>query len=170
MDFSHTRFKSLQRLKNPGGQIGWMRRSLRFTAFADQSFMESMLKPFHLILAVCGVALFFGTITHLDSHHDVFQVHSRTCSAHQCNAPLQETASSFAFSNQNGPIIPCFDMATQSVHFAKCKGSEAPRLELLSPSSHSSCYWRQLCIIAELNVIKEVRIRLNLVLEPPAHH
>ena len=32
------------------------------------------------------------------------------------------TASSSAFWNQNGPIISCFEMATQAVHFTECKG------------------------------------------------
>ena len=32
------------------------------------------------------------------------------------------TASTSAFLNQNGPIIPCFKIATQTVHYTECKG------------------------------------------------
>ena len=61
-----------------------------------------------------------GTTAHLDSHRDVFKVHSSISLAHQYCSFV--TPSSSAFLNQNGPILPCFEMFTRVVHFPECSG------------------------------------------------
>ena len=54
----------------------------------------------------------FSTVCVLLTLHNVLQV----------SAPALQAHLDPASSNQNGPMMPCFDMATQAVHFTECNG------------------------------------------------
>ena len=96
-----------------GVQIGWIRRPLGFAAPADQPIKGIDGRA---TLSWCWLYLKFlllvETISHLESHHDVFQVQSKTCSAYQCNSNCLLVRIYRAKRSDY-----CFEMATQPVHF-----------------------------------------------------
>ena len=81
------------------------------------------------MLTVYGVPNLVGTIAHLDSH----QVPSRTCSAHQCNTLLWAwQPPRLRFQNKMARLF-CFEIATQIVHFTKCKGLWSTLFRVYTP-------------------------------------
>ena len=61
--------------------------------------------------------------THLDSHHDVFKVLDRTCSAHQSNVLLRQWLPPLLrFQIKTVPIILCIKISSPAMHVTECKG------------------------------------------------
>jgi hypothetical protein len=79
-----------------------------------------------------------GTTVHFDLYLCVVPMMPKNSSVLPHSAVFTVWARSFSSSNQYGPMMPCFEMATHAVHFVECTSARHPPVELY-PNKHYSC-------------------------------
>ena len=116
---------------------------------------------------------FAGTIGYLDSHHDVFQVSPRTCSVHQCFAPLwQWLLLAYVFKSKWSDE-DMFSDGHPAYEFHRVRGPLKHIVWGFCASVHTVIETNtsadpEVYFVVEPNSINENRILSRLVLEPLA--